>query len=152
MDSSIYMYVTNKDSSLYFPQNDASIFRVKLKNTLILKGSWKIGLCTIDMTNVDVKGNNSAGARGLFITCNVCTGLIVDGVQTRVLRCVQLEPDIHDTYSAIFYVPVEVGFLDTIEFGVITDVSKPALFGVKSTDDSAVIAGTLSMTLHLKRY
>ena len=146
------MYVTNKDSALYFPQNQPSIFRVKLKNTLILTGSWKIGVCTIDMTNVDVKGNNAAGARGLFLTCSVCTGVIVDGVQTRVLRCVQLDSDIHHTYSDIFYVPVEVGFLDTIEFGVITDVSKPALFGVKSTEDSDVIAGTVSMTLHLKRY
>ena len=151
MDSSIYLRVSNKDSLLYFPENEASLFRVKLKNTLNLTGLWLIGLCSVDMVHVDVSGNTATGASTLAITCNICTGLIVDGSQTRVLRCLELHSDVHVLYTNIFYVPVEVGFLDTIEFSVITDVSKPTLFGTRLTSDSAMQPGIVSMTLHLKR-
>jgi hypothetical protein len=152
MDNSIYLHVSNKDSADYFPQNEPGIFRVKLKNTLNLTGSWVIGVCTINMTNVNVAGNRETGVRELHVTCNVCTGLIVDGEQTRVIRCVTLDDSIHATYGDVFYVPVEVRFLDTIEFTVITDTSTVALFGIASTDSAHAIPGTVSMTLHLKRY
>jgi hypothetical protein len=149
MDSDIYMHVSDKDSAAYFPQNRPSIFRVKLKTTLNLTGSWKIGVCCVDMTNIDVKRNKATGVSRLFITCSACTGLIVNGEQTRVLRCIELEHDVHEVYTDIFYVPVEVSFLDSIEFTVITDLSTYGLFELKDASDDNI--GIVSMTLHLKR-
>jgi hypothetical protein len=161
----MYLHVSNKDSLQYFPQNEAAIFRVKLKNTLNLNGAWKIGICSIDIYNMDVKSNKAAGVVGVYITCSACTGLIVDGEQTRVLRCIKLERNVHVTYSDVFYVPLDVCFLDTIEFSVVRDTSTLVLFGKpssgssedgKSSDDSDGTdnddhIGSVSMTLHLKR-
>jgi len=149
MDTNIYLHVSNKDSAAYFPQNDPCLFRVKLKNTLNLQGRWKIGLCSIDMNNVDVKDSDMIDAKQVYITCNICTGLIVDGAQTRVVRCIELDTDIHMRYTRIFYLPVEVQFLDTVEFSITTDLLKPAVFEVNKSSKGGV--GYVSMTLHLKR-
>ena len=165
---SLYLYVTSKDSEPYFPHNKPSIFHVKLNNTLNLNGSWEIGVCSVDLAGVNVSKNVDASK--LFIVCKICSDMIVDGKQTRILRSLPLKPDINETYHHIYYVPIEVRFIDSIEFRIINDAAGEASFGsedksdtqpITSNDEPSETSGSsedksdtqpiTSMTLHLKR-
>ena len=100
---SIYINVSNNDSVQYFPHNNPSNFRVKLEKRLELKGCWKICLCEISISNVIVNQlngvddiektvvNNVQQTKSIHIHCNVCTGLIVNGEQTRILRTLPIK-------------------------------------------------------------
>jgi hypothetical protein len=145
MDKDIYMHVSSKDSSLYFPQNRPALFRVKLNTTLNLEGTWQIGLCSIFLKNVNVQSNASVVPSMLFIACNICTGLIVDGIQTRIFRSIDISGNVSRDYSLIYYVPIEVRFIDNIEFSITTDLFEEALF------DGEDGAGSVSMIIHIKR-
>jgi hypothetical protein len=50
--NNIYLNVSSNDSVLYFPDNNASNFRIKLARPLSLIGCWKIGLCEIHICKV----------------------------------------------------------------------------------------------------
>ena len=145
MDKDIYLHVSSKDSILYFPQNRPALFRVKLNTTLNLEGTWQVGLCSIFFKKVNLQTTASVQPSVLFIACNVCSGLIVDGVQTRILRSIDISVNVSKDYSLIYYVPIEVRYIDNIEFSITTDLLAEALF---STED---VIGTASMIIHLKR-
>jgi hypothetical protein len=162
----IYLNVCSKDSAVYFPQNKPSNFRVKLAKPLNLVGCWKIGLCEIHLCNIDLKNtivkpkiNNGMGDSGdddddvpvsnikdiptICIDCNICTGLIVNGVQTRTIRKVWGKKNIYKVFPVVYYVPIEKGYMDTIHFNIHTSVGTPVTFDTTY--------GRVEMTLRLKR-
>jgi hypothetical protein len=145
MEKDIYIHVSSKDSALYFPLNRPALFRVKLNTTLNLEGTWKMGLCSIYMKNVNLQTNASLVPSILFISCNVCTGLIVNGIQTRILRSIDMRENVSIDYSFVYYVPIEVIFIDTIEFSVTTDLLEEALFDGEDHERS------VCMIIHIKR-
>jgi hypothetical protein len=145
MEKDIYIHVSSKDSALYFPLNRPALFRVKLNTTLNLEGTWKMGLCSIYLKNVNLQTNASVLPSFLFIACNVCTGLIVNGTQTRILRSIDISENVSRDYSFIYYVPIEVIFIDNIEFSITTDLLDEALFSGEDHE------GSVCMIIHIKR-
>jgi hypothetical protein len=106
MDNDIYLHVSSSGSKHYFPRNNAAHFCIKLNTPLNLIGNWVIGLCELDIQNVDVPTNVSRGCTSLKIECNVCSGIIVNGVQTRVIRVMALKPSVNEVYPVVYYVPL----------------------------------------------
>jgi hypothetical protein len=154
----VYLSVCSKDSATYFPNNKPANFRVKLAQPLQLTGCWKVGLCEIQLCNINIKkkGNasndnddthtpviNGKDIPTISINCNICTGLIVNGVQTRTLRKVWGKKNIYKVFPIVYYVPLEKGYVDTIEFNI------------RDTDGELVsfdtLYGKVEMTLRLKR-
>jgi hypothetical protein len=159
---SIYLSVSSKDSSVYFRDNSAANFRVKLAKRLELIGCWKIALCEISLSNVIVKaptrvntsddsdddGTEAANMLNddddtICIHCSVCTGLIVNGKETRVLRTLPLKKNQYKIYPIQYYLPLETRYIDTIEFHIDTSSGKPVTFDKQT--------GQTSMTLRLKK-
>jgi hypothetical protein len=151
MDKDIYLHVSSSDSSQYFSPNNAGHFCLKLNTPLDLNGSWVIGVCEVDMQNIDVSANTGRGFSCVAIECNICTGLIVNGVQRRVLRVMPLKTDVAEVYPIVFYVPIETRFIDTIEFRVTNGACEEASFALEVRGEQEVDAGHISMTLHIKR-
>jgi hypothetical protein len=159
----MYLTVCSKDAAIYFPNNKPANFRVKLAKPLNLTGCWKVGLCEIRLSNVNInkvvskkkKKTNVGGdddvtlvevplkaIPSISIDCNICTGLIVNGIQTRTLRKVWGRKNIYKVFPVVYYVPVEKGYIDTIEFNLYTGV------GTVLTFDA--LYGRVEMTLRLK--
>jgi hypothetical protein len=178
----VYLNVCSRDSLIYFPDNKAADFRVKLAKPMHLKGCWKISLCEIwlyniskgvednnndsirsgdDEVDVDVDGNsdttseNAEGDDGnngtvnlkdignVAINCSICMGLIVNGIQTRTLRKVPADENVYMVFPILYYVPVEKGFIDTIDFTINTSDGELLPFDA--------LRGKVEMTLRLKR-
>ena len=115
--------------------------------SLNLEGTWQIGLCSMFLKNVNVQSNASVVPSMLFIACNICTGLIVDGIQTRIFRSIDIRSNVSRDYSLIYYVPIEVRFIDNIEFSITTDLFEEAFFD----GEDGVGVGSVSMIIHIKR-
>ena len=143
-ENDIFLHVSSKDSIGYFPDNTPALFRVKLNNTLNLKGMWQIGLCQLTLENVTLNVGKRSMSNRLFIGCNVCSGMIVDGKQTRVIRTVTIPGGLNESYGVIFYMPIQVRFIDCIEFRILND----AMTEVSCTSENNL--GYTSMTLHIK--
>ena len=107
--SSIYIVASSTDSLEYYTENNASHFIVKLAKPLNLSGSWKVALCQIN-----VYGNGAtAGIVGL--NCNICNGLLTEGVQTQILRTFKCARNTDEVFHKPYYVPVDRLFIDTLE-------------------------------------
>lgn len=139
---SIYLHVSSKDSSVYFPGNKAGSFRIKLDKRLELKGIWEIALCEINVSNV-VMTNPDEDDDAICIHCNVCMGLIVNGTQTRILRTLPLKKNQYKIYPIQYYCPLETQNIDTIQFDICRSNGKAVSFNAQT--------GYVSMTLRLKR-
>jgi len=144
-ENDIFLHVSSKDSLSYFPHNTPAVFRVKLNTTLNLNGSWEMGVCDVNMQNVNV-GENAASLK-MFITCSICSGFIVDGKQTRAIRVLGMSENVVETYAHILYIPVGVRFIDCIEFRILNDEMHEVSFGGKGKTET----GYTSITLHIKR-
>jgi hypothetical protein len=151
MDRDIYLHVSSGDSDKYFPLNNAANFCVKLNTPLNLNGSWVIGVCEVNIKNVNVSSNVKKGFSSFAIECNICTGLVVNGMHTRVLRIIPLEANISEKYPIIFYNPVETRFIDTLQFRLTNGGREEVDFALEESGGSHVDVGFVSMTLHLKR-
>ena len=119
MDREIYLHVSSRDSQIYFPRNNGANFCVKLNTPLDLNGSWVVGVCEVNIQNVNLLLNIDKGFSSLGIECNICTGLVVNGLHTRVLCIIPLEEHVNELYPIIFYLPVEARFIDTLQFRVV---------------------------------
>ena len=139
-DGNIYLNVCSKDSISYFPNNKTASFRVKLAKPLHLKGCWKLGLCEIHVSGVNVNAN---GAENIRIECNLCKGLIVNGTQTRTLRTLPLKKNQYKIFPLLYYVPLETHYIDNIDFNICGSEDK--LLSFEAED------GRVEMTLRLKR-
>ena len=126
----MYIHVSSSDSVVYYPENKPTLFRVKLNSRLDLKGLWKIGVCDLVMNNIDVSASMKGGASTFSVACDICSGFIIDGVQTRVLRTFPIQRNYQKTYPIIFYHTIETYSLDTIEFRVVNDRSEAPTFKI----------------------
>ena len=132
--SSIYIIVSSTDSVEYYPDNKASRFIVKLAKPLNLSGSWKVALCEISVFENGV----SVGIVGL--NCNICNGLVTEGVQTQILRKFKCARNINEVFQNAYYMPVEKLFIDTLELYITGSGGKPITLSPKAK---------LVCTLHL---
>ena len=130
MNRGIYLHATSKDSAVYFPDNEVNSFRLKLNTPLNLTGLWKIGLCQLMLKGIL--------SETVCVACNICQGFICDGTQTRIIRILRVDgnENFDESYPVIFYVPIEVRFIDTIEFRLIKKDGTPVVF--KSEDSSGI--------------
>ena len=171
----MYIHVSSKDSVGYYPNNKPSLFRLKLNSRLDLQGPWELGVCDLVINNVDVAASMRDGGSTFSIACDICSGYIINGIQTRVLRTIPIQRNYQKTYPIIFYHPVETYSLDTIEFRMVNNRSQEPIFNrttsrtnrhkkgndedtkkddakAESEDMSEDMSevGCVSMTLHLK--
>jgi len=114
----MYLIVSNTDSSTYYSENKASHFFVKLGKPLDLSGCWKIALCEVTILG------NTARRGTVGLTCNICNGLWVEGVQTRLLRKFKCEKNNHLVFPVPYYVDIEKLFIDTLEFHILSPKGK----------------------------
>jgi hypothetical protein len=131
----MYIVVSNGDSGSYYGENTPNHFRVKLSKPLRFESEWSVGLCEIHIT----ENSESKGVLGLNL--DICTGLIIDGVQTHVLRKFNCKRNVHEAFPIIYYMPVDKLFLDTL------DIYLTGASGVVSSLTSAV---KVECTLHFK--
>jgi hypothetical protein len=152
MDKEIYLHVSSSDSKVYFPLNNGANFCVKLNTPLELNGSWVVGVCELNIKNVNLGVNIDKGCSSLGVECNICTGLVVNGLHTRVLRIIPLdEENVNELYTLVFYLPVEARFIDTLQFRVTNGCGEEVTFKLEEKEESLKDIGFVSMTLHLKR-
>jgi hypothetical protein len=106
----MYIVVANSDSPTYFSDNKATRFRVKLSKPLVLDGDWYVGVCEIHVTdnaeNIGIVGFNS----------DISNGLIVNGIQSHLLRRFNCKRNVHETFPIVYYLPVDKLFIDTLKF------------------------------------
>lgn len=129
--------VLNSDKSLnHFPDNKPCHFRTVIKIPLVLRGIWKVALLEIGFQQQNPIHQN------LYIYCSVCSGTIVDGEVTQLLR--RLYTDDHCYY--VFELPHYVDVIKT-EVNVIE---------IQIRDDTGQIVTLLtqpvSLTLQFKAY
>jgi hypothetical protein len=107
--SSIYIIANSTDSLDFYTENTATRFIVKLAKPLNLVGRWKVALCEISVFENGV----TAGVVGF--NCNICNGLMAEGVETQLLRRFKCGRKVHEVFDNLYYVPVEKLFIDTLE-------------------------------------
>jgi hypothetical protein len=105
----MYIVVSNGDSEAYYPDNKPHHFRVKLSKSLKLPSETGVGLCEIHIS----ENTGTTGMLGLNLT--ICNGLILDGIQSNVLRKFHVKRNVHEAFPVIYYMPVEKLFSDTLE-------------------------------------
>ena len=81
---SLYLYVSNKDSKILFPENNASSFRVRVPEQLILNGQWLCGLVQIKLRTSS--GDSTEVGEPVYITSSLVTESIVGDNRIPVLR------------------------------------------------------------------
>ena len=96
-----------------------------------------------DDNDAPIEVTNVRDIPAICIDCSVCTGLIVNGVQTRTIRKVWGKKNIYKVFPIVYYVPIEKGYIDTIQFNIYTSVGTPVSFDTTY--------GSVEMTLRLKR-
>ena len=150
MGDDIYIHVSSADSENYFSQNKAAAFRIKFNTPFDLRGRWKIGLCEIHLDNVDIIKNR--GASSFFVNCSICTGMVVNGIQTRALRSIEATKNCHQVFTRIYYRPVEAMFIDTMEFTITKGGRTLVAFALDEVAGGHADIGKVSLILHLKRH
>ena len=116
----MYVCVSNEDSKIFFGENTASHFRVKLGKTLHLEGNWSVAVAELHLTE------NTANLGLLAISCDICNGIWMNGLQSHVLRQFNCRKNVHETFPCPFYLPVDKLFIDTLEFFIKTSDGEEA--------------------------
>ena len=119
----MYIVVRNDDSESYYPDNNANHFRVKLSKALKLESESSVGLCEIRISG----NSDNHGLLGLNL--DICDGLILDGIQSNVLRKFNCKRNVHEAFPVIYYMPVEKLFLDTLEMYITDSTGSIASLG-----------------------
>jgi hypothetical protein len=121
------------------------VTRVKRTNNKVIKGVSDVDtVVKNDVKNDDmlIEKVNVKCMPSVSIDCNICTGLIVNGIQTRTLRKVWGKKNIYKVYPLVYYVPVEKVYIDTIEFNIYSGVDRVVTFDA--------VYGLTEMVLRLK--
>ena len=128
---SIYIVANFKSSKdTYFPNNVPEHFRLKLSKPLILTGGrWLVALSEIEIVNV----LPAEGQKRLELLHPVhyqvnfapCEGLLINGKPSRTVRWIPYKANYHHIYVRPFYVPVQPGYMDTVEVCISTIGNEP---------------------------
>ena len=116
----MYVSVSNGDSKAFFGENSASHFRVNLGKTLHLEGNWSVAVVELHISE------NSANLGLLGISCDICNGIWMNGLQSHVLRRFNCRKNLHESFPWPFYLPVDKVFIDTLEFFITTSDGEEA--------------------------
>lgn len=141
-----YVYVKSDESNNYFPENEVYRFKVHLKVPLSFSGFWKVGLMELQVkkTSKSRPRGKSKSDNAIYIFTNFCKDSILKGVETPILR--RLEMNTRDGWSYSFDTPIYVPMKRTelLEFEVY----------IKAEDGSfaSFLESPLYLTLHFKQY
>lgn len=137
-----YVYVKSDESNLFFPDNKAFKFRVRLKTNLQFNGLWKVGLTEFH-ASINAKPTPITPST-LYVYTNLSKESIVDGEQQPLLRVLQKNSERAWSYSFhnIYYLPLKRKEFQEFEVYITCGDGKLA-----SLLDSPVY-----MTLHFKQY
>ena len=126
------------------------LFNINIKNVVVKKKKLTASVNDVNESGDDDDdddthnvGSNVKDIPSIAIDCSVCTGLIVNGVQTRTIRKVWGKKNIYKVFPIVYYVPLEKGYIDTIEFNIRTSSGEAVSFDTTH--------GRVEMTLRLKR-
>ena len=77
-----FYVVLNSDKCLdHFPENKPDYFRSIMRVPISLNGVWKVALMDIGYVH-----NHVVIDKELYVHCNACSGTLVDGEVTSLLR------------------------------------------------------------------
>ena len=98
---SFYVIIHSDRSLDYFPDNLPFQFKCHFNKPLTLEGSWELALCDIDI-------NEKVQKPSLYVNCDLCQSMIVDGKSKTVLRKVNadMRRQFTNSFNWLFYVPV----------------------------------------------
>ena len=98
---SFYVIIHSDRSLDYFPDNQPFQFKCYFDKPLTLEGNWELALCEKDI-------NEKVQKPSLYVNCDLCQSIIVDGKSKTVLRKVNADMRRHFTnsFNWLFYVPV----------------------------------------------
>ena len=133
---SIYVIIHSDQSLDYFPDNQPFRFRTHFNQPLVLEGSWKVALCEIDI-------NEKIQKPSLYVNCDLCQSIIIDGRTQNVLRKVNADVrrQFSNSFNWLFYLPVIKSEIREIEFVI------------KDTNDftASFLTKPVCVTLHFKK-
>ena len=112
-----YITLSSKDSTNYFPGNNAGHFRVKLHERLKLQGLWKVALCEFHMSE---KHDET-----LVCCSNLTSSYVFGGLLSRVLRLIR---DKSKTFHEPYYIKVDATEYDMIEIYIRDASMNPVSF------------------------
>lgn len=140
-----YMYIQSDESDNLFLDNKVYRFKVHLNGTLSFPGFWKVGLMELHARKLKNKPRGSSkGDDVIYIFANFCKGSILKGVETPILR--RLQMNARDGWSYKFESPMYVPLKrkELLEFEMY----------IKTEDGSfvAFLESPLYLTLHFKQY
>ena len=128
------MTINSNGSTKFFPSNRPYHFRSQLNTPLCLDGCWKMALVDISYRG-DIHPLNSI----LYIFSNICSGSIIDGVHTNLLRKLDIVKGVQQAYQ---YVDVNKSEMIDIEFFIRDEHQENATFLIQP----------IIITVHFKKY
>lgn len=136
---SFFIYFSSEDSKVFFPDNQASSFKLNLPERLFLKGKWG---CSLSDIAYNLKGK--LPKEDCFFFClDICETSITGDSKWPVLRQVPLSKLRKKiSYSHRNYIPVILKELSVLHVYLIN----------RSGNILSLDGGVLSCSLHFKRH
>lgn len=134
---SIYV-VLNSDRNLKLHEtNKPYCFQTYFHTPLYLKGLWKVALVDFAFAN-----DEPTTVDHLYVHCNECTGMVVDGEVQSVLRRIVFNGQTPQIFNSPLYVDVINNEITNLEIVIRNREGNLASF----------LTNPLSLTLHFKAY
>lgn len=133
---SIYMILDSDKNLEYFPNNVPYNFKSHLMQPLNLEGKWSVALTEIDF-------NEKIQTSSLYVNCDICESIIVNGVWSNVLRKVNcdVKRQFTNSFNWIYYLPVIKPEIGEIEISIKDANGALATF----------ISRDITVTLHFRK-
>ncbi len=107
-----YVFLSNLDSSLLYPDNNANEFTVNLKKTILLEGVWSVGL-------KHIKCEFEHPAQAAHVISNICDESYVFNEYKPLLCVIHPKLKKYDEYfENPIYVPVKLNIFDNIAISI----------------------------------
>lgn len=119
-----YFVFNSSDSKEYFP-NTPYRFRVKLSHRLQLDGLWMLALAELRFGKLDLSNINNFN---IDVMCNLCNSSYVGDDFIPLLRRVDLRDGPNYQFNQLFFVPVIVKDVSTVEIYIKCTQGTPQSF------------------------
>ena len=130
-----YVYLSSDDSKIYFPDNKAAHFTIKLPEILHLRGKWQLALCDIQYPSIEKKKPEQ-----LLLLADICQDSIIGDTRSPVLRRFKYRTRGYTDFNVLYYVSLKNREVDRISVYLRTD----------SGEEPSFVSGTVKCTLHFQ--
>ena len=135
-----YLFISNNDSTAYFPKNKPDYFTVNLTKNLCLRGNWEV--CVKDFSAYLTFDTNTK-PKWINLITNIGEASYIKGKRVQILRRIPV-PSRVERYSESFIAPYYFAVTGA-PFSVIT------VNILNENLEQSHLTGDISLTLHFKQ-